>query len=146
MGTCLPANSFSRGIVPGIVGDKPQVLNPPWTKESGYEQCGMFPGQTASFGRNGSVGLCLDSAEPFDMGQSCAYQNSMRDLVITAVDIGLYASKWTNANNCVCRPCISCILSDIERQLDKTLTHCSVWFATSSIRHTRSCRPQPAVY
>lgn len=33
------------------------------------------------------------------MGQSCAYQNSIRDLVITAVDVGLYASKWTNANN-----------------------------------------------
>ena len=99
-GSCLPAKLFSKKIVPGIGGGKPQTLNPPWTSESGFEQCGMFPGQQASFGRDGSVGLCLDSAEPLDMGQSCAYQNTMRDLVITAVDVGLYASQWTNANNC----------------------------------------------
>jgi hypothetical protein len=90
MGACLPANNFSRSIVPGIVGDKPQILNPPWTNKSDYEQCGMFPGQKASFGRDGSVGLCLDSAEPHDMGQSCAYQNTVRDVFIAGVDVGMY--------------------------------------------------------
>ena len=99
MGTCIPAKQFSRSIIKSPELAEPQTMNPPWTNTSDYEQCGMFPGQTASFGRDGSVGLCLDSAEPLDMGQSCAYQNTVKDLVITAVDVGLYASKWTNANN-----------------------------------------------
>eukprot|EP01051_Picozoa_sp_SAG22_P011488 SAG22_NODE_1112_length_5535_cov_11.367918_1_plen_175_part_00 len=99
MGACIPSKQFSRSIIKDPELAEPQAMNPPWTNASDYEQCGMFPGQTASFGRDGSVGLCLDSAEPLDMGQSCAYQNTVKDLVITAVDVGLYASKWTNANN-----------------------------------------------
>ena len=59
----------------------------------------MFPGQNASFGRDGSVGLCLDSPEPLDMGLSAAYQNTIKDLVIVSCDVGLYSAKWTNANH-----------------------------------------------
>ena len=73
MGACEAVKNFSRGILPVSSGPQPP-LNPPWSNTSGYEQCGMFRGQEASFGADGSVGLCLDSAEPFDIGQSCAYQ------------------------------------------------------------------------
>ena len=34
---------------------------PPWNSSSGYEQCGGWHGQVATFGHNGSVGLCMDS-------------------------------------------------------------------------------------
>ena len=57
-----------------------------------------WPGhqQNASFGRDGSVGLCVDSAEPVTTG--AVYQNTVRDVVITAVDVGLYAASQVNAN------------------------------------------------
>ena len=71
-------------------------LNPPWTHLSGYEQCGGWEGQRASFGSNGSVGVCMDSSQPISAG--AAYQQTLRDLVIAAVDVGLYMGKWVNAN------------------------------------------------
>jgi hypothetical protein len=98
MGACLPAKNFSASIARQCLSQT-VPLNPPWSKTSGFEQCGMWPGQTASFGREGSVGLCLDSGEPFDAGQSVTYQNTISDLVITGTDVGLYGSKYTNANN-----------------------------------------------
>jgi hypothetical protein len=96
-GSCITARNFSRTILPPPGGT--EEPNPPWTNTSDYEQCGMFPGQTASFGRDGSVGLCLDSAEPLDMGQSVTYQNTIKDMVIVGCDIGVYSAKWTNANH-----------------------------------------------
>ena len=71
-------------------------LNPPWTNTAGYEQCGGWEGQRASFGSNGSVGICMDSSQPISAG--AAYQQTLRDLVIAAVDVGLYMGKWVNAN------------------------------------------------
>ena len=57
-----------------------------------------WPGfqQNASFGRDGSVGLCVDSSEPVTTGAT--YQNTVRDLVITGVDVGMYAASQVNAN------------------------------------------------
>lgn len=52
--------------------------------------------QNASFGHDGSVGLCVDSSEPVTTG--AVYQNTVRDLVITGVDVGLYAASQVNAN------------------------------------------------
>lgn len=99
MGACLPVKNFSTAIVPSDQWKQTTPLNPPWSNTSGFEQCGMWPGQTASFGRDGSVGLCLDSGEPWDGGQSVTYQNTIKDLVITGTDVALYGSKYTNANN-----------------------------------------------
>eukprot|EP01046_Picozoa_sp_COSAG06_P084894 COSAG06_NODE_31650_length_518_cov_0.591885_1_plen_131_part_00 len=59
----------------------------------------MFPHQIASFGRDGSVGLSVDSAEPLDMGQSAVYQNTIKDILVTGTDVGIYAGKWANANH-----------------------------------------------
>jgi hypothetical protein len=71
--------------------------NPPWSvNTSGHNQCGGWPGQKASFGADGSIGLCMDSSQPDSAG--AAYQNTVRDVVITAVDVGLYMGKWVNAN------------------------------------------------
>jgi hypothetical protein len=57
-----------------------------------------WPGfqQNASFGRDGSVGLCVDSSEPVTTGAT--YQNTVRDLIITGVDVGMYAASQVNAN------------------------------------------------
>lgn len=57
-----------------------------------------WPGyqQNASFGRDGSVGLCVDSSEPVTTGAT--YQNTVRDVVITGVDVGMYAGSQVNAN------------------------------------------------
>ena len=52
--------------------------------------------QNASFGRDGSVGLCVDSSEPVTTGAT--YQNTFRDLVITGVDVGMYAASQVSAN------------------------------------------------
>jgi hypothetical protein len=98
-GACQPARNFSRSIVPVRSGPQTPPLNKPWTNESDFEQCGMFVGQLASFGRDGSVGLCVDSAEPLDMGQSAVYQNTIKDLLVTGTDVGIYAGKWANANH-----------------------------------------------
>ena len=98
-GACVPARNFSRSILGCVNHGDCAPRNLPWTNTSGYEQCGMFPGQTASIGQDGSVGLCVDSAEPFDMGMSVTYQNTVKDLVIVGTDVGLYSSKWTNANH-----------------------------------------------
>ena len=54
-------------------------------------------GPQAAFGQDGSVGLCLDSSQPVSAG--ACYQNTIRDLVITAVDVGLYAGKWVNVRD-----------------------------------------------
>ena len=54
-------------------------------------------GPQAAFGHDGSVGLCLDSSQPVSAG--ACYQNTIRDLVITAVDVGLYAGKWVNVRD-----------------------------------------------
>ena len=71
--------------------------NPPWNAStSGYNQCGGWPGQVASFGAGGSIGLCMDSSQPDSAG--AAYQNTVRDVVIMAVDVGIYMGKWVNAN------------------------------------------------
>ena len=43
------------------------------------------------------MGLCLDSSQPVSAG--ACYQNTIRDLVITAVDVGLYAGKWVNVRD-----------------------------------------------
>ena len=57
-----------------------------------------WPGyqQNASFGRDGSVGLCVDSSEPVTTGAT--YQSVVRDVVITGVDVGMYAASQVNAN------------------------------------------------
>ena len=38
----------------------------------------------------------MDSSQPVSKG--AAYQNTVRDVIITAVDVGLYMGKWVNAN------------------------------------------------
>ena len=96
-GSCIAARNFSRTIL--SLDGTGVGSNTAWTNRSGFDQCGMFPGQNASFGRDGSVGLCLDSPEPLDMGLSAAYQNTVKDLVIVSCDVGLYSAKWTNANH-----------------------------------------------
>lgn len=57
-----------------------------------------WPGyqQNASFGRDGAVGLCIDSSEPVTTG--AVYQNSFRDITITGMDVGMYAASQVNAN------------------------------------------------
>ena len=57
-----------------------------------------WPGyqQNASFGRDGAVGLCIDSSEPVTTG--AVYQNSFRDITITGTDVGMYAASQVNAN------------------------------------------------
>lgn len=55
----------------------------------------MFP-RDCLCSQDGSVGVCMDSSQPVSAG--AAYQNTVRDLVITAVDVGLYMGKYVNAN------------------------------------------------
>ena len=76
--------------------------NPPWspnaTAGSGValEQCGSWVGQKASFGVNGSVGLCIDSSQPNQGGST--YLNTVRDVFISGVDVGTYLGKIVNGN------------------------------------------------
>ena len=73
--------------------------------------------QTVDKRLEGSRGLCFDSSEGYarthmcqfvpekpdcinhTVGGGACYQNTIRDLVITAVDVGLYAGKWVNVRD-----------------------------------------------
>ena len=81
---CKPNRNFSSTI----------LTNERWTNTSGYAQCGYgYPVKefhasaelnqsvvAASFGRDGVVGLCIDSSEQVSLG--ACYQNTIRDLNI----------------------------------------------------------------
>ena len=68
--------------------------NPSWspnaTAGSGValEQCGGWIGQQASFGPEGSVGLCLESSQ-WNIHDGCTYLNTVRDVMISGVDVGM---------------------------------------------------------
>ena len=97
---CTPNRNFSSTI----------LTNPRWTNTSGYEQCGYgYPDPTfhgsaklnesvvaASFGRDGVIGLCIDSSEEVTLG--ACYQNTIRDLNIMGVDVGMFAATQVNGN------------------------------------------------
>jgi hypothetical protein len=76
-------------------------LNPKWSPNStdpavAMHQCGGFLDQQASFGVNGSVGLCMDSSQPNMVGST--YLNTVRGVSIVDVDVGLYLGAIVNAN------------------------------------------------
>jgi hypothetical protein len=76
-------------------------LNPKWSPNStdpavAMHQCGGFLNQQASFGVNGSVGLCMDSSQPNMVGST--YLNTVRGVSIASVDVGLYLGAIVNAN------------------------------------------------
>lgn len=68
----------------------------PWTPNSTYIQCGMFVGQKAAFGADGTVGLCVDSGQ-INCGGS-TYQNTIRDVFIRYVDVSVYVGAIANSN------------------------------------------------
>eukprot|EP01052_Picozoa_sp_SAG31_P047473 SAG31_NODE_9517_length_1265_cov_1.148370_1_plen_337_part_01 len=75
--------------------------NPKWSPNStdpavAMHQCGGFLNQQASFGVNGSVGLCMDSSQPNMVGST--YLNTVRGVSIVDVDVGLYLGAIVNAN------------------------------------------------
>ena len=97
---CVPNRNFSSTI----------LSNPRWQNDSGYIQCGYgYPSKlfhptanhsqsvvAASFGRDGAVGLCIDSSEEVTLG--ACYQNTIRDLNIMGVDVGMFAATQVNGN------------------------------------------------
>lgn len=75
--------------------------NPPWSPNSTVVQCGSWvadgsvAGQQLSIGA-GQIGLCLDSSE-LNCGGAC-YQNTVRDVLIRYVDVGVYGGAIVNSN------------------------------------------------
>ena len=58
--------------------------------------CGLPECTNVSTGPIICTGVHMDSSEPF-VGGSC-YQNNVRDVAISGVDVGVYAGKYVNAN------------------------------------------------
>ncbi len=79
--------------------------NPPWTPNSTVVQCGSWVGTNEyaapqmSVG-SGQIGICLDSGQ-VTCGGAC-YQNTVRDVLIRYVDIGLYGGTPSKVTVACC--------------------------------------------